>query len=668
MPALSIQPTFPIFTDIDGQPLEDGYVFIGTANLNPITNPITVYWDAALTLAAVQPIRTLGGYPMNSGTPARLYVNSDYSIQVQNKNGSVVYSAPAATERYGNIISSADISFIQSGTGAVTRTAQAKMRDSVSVKDFGAVGDGVADDTAAIQLALNTLGVTANSVSFPKGNYKLTDSLVVTSKSDFAVIGPGRLTQTVANKPSIKFISCTEFSVSNLYFYGLGTDYVPASDTSLGIGVWCESSSSFTITGNTFKNFGYSAVYSNGGCSNFEVSENKIYGTNGITSPISAGEFYQFGVILKSGTGLASANTDFSVNNNNVQMVAVGFRTEPNSQRFSFAGNVLTNIMGVHGFYLNGTKFSITGNTLTSIAGVGIKLQCFQNTPLAANEAISSASVTGNTIISCETGVSLEKTSSAANDAEYVSIVGNTINGAGNAGYGIFVTDSIGTNVADNVVNGGAYGVAAIVTTSAKGVSGRIANNRISNTRWSGIIGYAYEHLAIHGNTVVRPCLAAVASEPQQSAFYVYSSSTSNRAEVSNNTLVTGTSTGVVNGLSLADIDVWVGDNDLESKPISASGTTIRKRTMFGDYTGLALWSSIGTVSNGATLTKTVTVTGAVAADQVVSLSLASDLQGCTLNGYMTANTLNVVLTNNTGGSKTISDAFLRYSVMRFVA
>lgn len=93
MSALSIQPTYPIFTDIDGQPLEDGYIWIGVANLDPQTNPINVYWDAALTIPAAQPIRTRGGYPVNSGTPARLYVNSDYSIQVQDKNGSVVYTS-----------------------------------------------------------------------------------------------------------------------------------------------------------------------------------------------------------------------------------------------------------------------------------------------------------------------------------------------------------------------------------------------------------------------------------------------------------------------------------------------------------------------------------------------------------------------------------------------
>ncbi len=91
MTALSIQPPFPIFTDTDGSPLENGYIWIGTANLDPQGNPIAAYWDAALTITAAQPIRTSGGYPANSGTPARLYVASDYSIRVQNKNGSQVY-------------------------------------------------------------------------------------------------------------------------------------------------------------------------------------------------------------------------------------------------------------------------------------------------------------------------------------------------------------------------------------------------------------------------------------------------------------------------------------------------------------------------------------------------------------------------------------------------
>lgn len=145
MSALSIQPTYPIFTETDGLPLENGYIWIGAANLDPQGNPIAVYWDAALTIAAPQPIRTLNGYPSRSGTPARLYVNSDYSIRVQNSKGSLVYSAPTATERYNSdVISSVnvdatDVTFTQAGTGAVAQTQQDKNERILNTEDFDTI-------------------------------------------------------------------------------------------------------------------------------------------------------------------------------------------------------------------------------------------------------------------------------------------------------------------------------------------------------------------------------------------------------------------------------------------------------------------------------------------------------------------------------------------------
>lgn len=178
MPTSSISSPFPIFTDIDGQPLENGYIFIGVANLGPIGNPINVYWDAALTIPAAQPIRTLGGYPINNGTPARLYVNSQYSIQVQNRNGSVIYSAPVDTE----FMSSEDVSYLPSGTGAVATTVQTKLRESVSVKDFGAKGDGT-NDTAALNAAYTAAEAAGGvEVYWPAGTYKTTGTVTCGSK------------------------------------------------------------------------------------------------------------------------------------------------------------------------------------------------------------------------------------------------------------------------------------------------------------------------------------------------------------------------------------------------------------------------------------------------------------------------------------------------------
>ena len=118
MSALSVEPPFPAFADADGQPLDDGYIWIGTVNLNPITNPIVAFFDAGLTITAVQPIRTSGGYPVYQGTPARIYTTSDYSIQVQNKNGTVVYTSLNDNTFSGGVI-------VSNATGNGTQTVYA---------------------------------------------------------------------------------------------------------------------------------------------------------------------------------------------------------------------------------------------------------------------------------------------------------------------------------------------------------------------------------------------------------------------------------------------------------------------------------------------------------------------------------------------------------------
>ena len=69
--------------------------------------------------------------------------------------------------------------FTQDGTGAVQRTVESKLQDVVSVKDFGAVGDGSNDDTAEIQAALDSISSTGGKVVIPRGKYKLTSTITI---------------------------------------------------------------------------------------------------------------------------------------------------------------------------------------------------------------------------------------------------------------------------------------------------------------------------------------------------------------------------------------------------------------------------------------------------------------------------------------------------------
>lgn len=69
------------------------------------------------------------------------------------------------------------VGLIAAGAGAVPTTVQAKLRESVSVKDFGAVGDGVTDDSAAFQAAVNAAIAGYGEVFVPGGDYLIGTSV-----------------------------------------------------------------------------------------------------------------------------------------------------------------------------------------------------------------------------------------------------------------------------------------------------------------------------------------------------------------------------------------------------------------------------------------------------------------------------------------------------------
>tara|TARA_R110000868_G_scaffold226395_1_gene478965 strand:+ start:105 stop:1931 length:1827 start_codon:yes stop_codon:yes gene_type:complete len=89
------------------------------------------------------------------------------------------------------------VGYLPAGTGAVATTVQTKLRESVSVKDFGAVGDDATDDTAAIQAAINSISaVRGGSVYFPAGLYKVTSQLNITG-DNITLFGDGQRSSAI---------------------------------------------------------------------------------------------------------------------------------------------------------------------------------------------------------------------------------------------------------------------------------------------------------------------------------------------------------------------------------------------------------------------------------------------------------------------------------------
>jgi hypothetical protein len=188
--SLQIASPFQQYFDQDGTPLDSGFVYVGLVNLNPETNPLTIYYDDALTIPAAQPLRTLNGYIVRNGSPARLYTSQkDFSLTVRNKNGVLIFAVGDATS-LANFASelaassgSSLVGFVQSGVGAVATTVQGKLRQAVSVVDFGAVGNGVTDDTAAIQAAIAATAVSQYGLIFEAGKNYLVSSPLSFSNS-----------------------------------------------------------------------------------------------------------------------------------------------------------------------------------------------------------------------------------------------------------------------------------------------------------------------------------------------------------------------------------------------------------------------------------------------------------------------------------------------------
>lgn len=132
MSGTPVNTAFPIITDpATGIGLNAGKVYIGVAGQDPEVYPVQVWWDANQSQPAVQPLRTLGGYIVNNGSPATAYVAVDYSMRVRDRFDSLIsYSQLAG--RAGDLFASLTVAGLLEA-GSVNVDTDLAVGDDVTV-------------------------------------------------------------------------------------------------------------------------------------------------------------------------------------------------------------------------------------------------------------------------------------------------------------------------------------------------------------------------------------------------------------------------------------------------------------------------------------------------------------------------------------------------------
>lgn len=86
----------PMFLDTLGALMDGGYIYVGVADGDPETSPVDLFWDAALSIPATQPLRTIGGLIVNGFNPSSVFLaEEDYSMRVTDNIGTLVFYSPS---------------------------------------------------------------------------------------------------------------------------------------------------------------------------------------------------------------------------------------------------------------------------------------------------------------------------------------------------------------------------------------------------------------------------------------------------------------------------------------------------------------------------------------------------------------------------------------------
>jgi hypothetical protein len=145
------------------------------------TTPTPTYTTSAGNVARTNPIVLDAAGRVPSGGEIWLTEGIQYKFVLTDSSDVLIgtYDNVYGISNLTLPISSSSVTYLPAGTGAVATTVQTKLRESVSVKDFGAVGNGTTNDTAAIQLAYNYIASQGGGkVIWPRANYYVTGTII----------------------------------------------------------------------------------------------------------------------------------------------------------------------------------------------------------------------------------------------------------------------------------------------------------------------------------------------------------------------------------------------------------------------------------------------------------------------------------------------------------
>ena len=166
------EPFVQSFFDANGDPLALGTIEFYITNTS---TPTPIYSDSIGTSAGTSVTLNSLGAPENSGTAIALFFDDKVTYKIVRKDASGVEIGPTIDPYIVR-----DNIYTRSATGAVARTIQSKLDETVSITDFGASSSQTeAFNTAAIQSVIDSMGVSGGIVEVPNGFRGAVSSLTI---------------------------------------------------------------------------------------------------------------------------------------------------------------------------------------------------------------------------------------------------------------------------------------------------------------------------------------------------------------------------------------------------------------------------------------------------------------------------------------------------------